>query len=294
MKKIITVVTLGILILTGCSSTSSGETASETFTNIDDLGREVTYTTEKIYADNYQGQLMYLDANLIGADLTRSSDTWPQEKVDKIIDTHGDMEAVAALEPTLIITLHDDMIDQYEAIAPTFYIEYGKDNPIELVIRLANLLGLESKAETIEDSFNSRVEAIKQTIDQPDLTYTIVDSNGDSIYLMGDNWARGGFILYEYLGMSGSPLGEETYIHNDPTYLLTDEEGFLNYDADVLILCSADHDNSLVKTSSVYNTLTAVENGNVFEMDASYGIYDDPYAIEAQLDFFEEMFSGEL
>ncbi len=292
MKKILTLIFLTTLLLSGCTKPATSESGE--FTNIDDLGREVTYSTDRIYADSYQGQLMYLDANLVGSDMTYTSTTWPKQKVDEIVNTGEDMEAVAALNPTLIITFHEDFVDQYEMIAPTYYIEYGKDDPIEIVIRLGKLLGLEDKASSIEDKFYKRIDTISSLIDQPNLTYTIAESESDYIYLMGDNWARGGFILYKYLGLEGSKLGEETYIHNDPTYILTDEEGFLSYDSDVLLLVSNDPDNSLVKTSQAYDTLTAVENDNVYVMDPNFAWYDDPYAIEAQLDFFEQLFSEDL
>lgn len=291
MKKITSILLGAVLILSGCQSNagSSGE-----FTNTDDLGREVTYSTERIYADAYQGQLMYMDANLIGTDLTYQSGTWPEDKVSELVDTGGDMEQVAALEPTLIITFYEDLVDQYAAIAPTFYIEYGKEDPIEIMPRLGELLGLEDTVDTIVEDFNTQIAEIKGTIDQPDLTYTIVETEADSLYLMGDNWARGGFILYKYLDLKGPQVGEDSYIHTDPTYMTIDEEQLLSYVGDGLIIVSADPENSLLKTSDVYDQLPAVENDMVFEMSTDFAWYDDPYAIEAQLEFFKELFSGDL
>ncbi len=292
MKKILSLLFVTVIILTGCNQ--SNETSGETFTNVDDLGREVTYSTDRIYADSYQGQLMYMDANLIGTDLTYQSGTWPQDKVNNLTDTGGDMELVASLQPTLIITFTEELVDQYSAIAPTYYIEYGKEDPIEIMPRLGELLGLEDRVDSIVSDFEKEIAEIKTLIDQPDLTYTIAETESDYIYLMGDNWARGGFILYKYLGLKGSELGEETYIHNDPTYTLVDEEGFLNYDSDVLLLVSQDPDNSLVKTSKAYDTLTSAANDHVYVMDPNFAWFDDPYAIEAQLNFFRELFAGEL
>lgn len=290
MKKLIVIITSLLLVITGCSQeASSGE-----ITATDDLGREVTFSTETIYADSYQGQLMYLGANLVGTDLTYQSESWPQDKVSALTDTGGDMELVASLHPTLIITFYEDLVDQYSTIAPTYYIEYGKEDPVEIMTRLGDLLQMEDKAAGIEDAFNSRIDEIKAEIDQPDLTYTIVESEADAIYLMGDNWARGGFILYDYLGMKGSELGEETYIHTDPTYITIDEEGLLSYESDGIIIISTDPENSLVMTSDIYDQLPAVQNGNVGMMDTNYAWYDDPYAVEGQLDFFEEMFAGDL
>lgn len=290
MKKLVIIITSLLLVITGCSQEeSSGE-----ITATDDLGREVTFSTETIYADSYQGQLMYLGANLVGTDLTYQSASWPEDKVEALTDTGGDMELVASLKPTLIITFYEDLVDQYSTIAPTYYIEYGKEDPVEIMTRLGDLLQMEDKAAGIEDAFNSRIDEIKAEIDQPDLTYTIVESEADSIYLMGDNWARGGFILYDYLGMKGSELGEESYIHTDPTYTTIDEEGLLSYESDGIIIISTDPENSLIMTSDIYDQLPAVQNDNVKTMDTNYAWYDDPYAVEGQLDFFEEMFAGDL
>lgn len=290
MKKLVVIITSLLLVITGCSQeVSSGE-----ITATDDLGREVTFSTETIYADSYQGQLMYLGANLVGTDLTYQSASWPEDKVSALTDTGGDMELVASLQPTLIITFYEDLVDQYSAIAPTYYIEYGKEDPVEIMTRLGELLQMEDEATGIEEAFNTRIDEIKATIDQPELTYTIVESEADGIYLMGDNWARGGFILYDYLGMKGSDLGEETYIHTDPTYITIDEEALLSYESDGIILISSDPENSLVMTSDIYDELPAVQNDNVRMMDTNYAWYDDPYAVEGQLDFFEEMFAGDL
>lgn len=294
MKKISILLFTMIIFLAGCT-TSTDTTAQDTeFTNTDDLGREVTYIPERIYADSYVGELMYMDANLVGTDLTYQSASWPEDKVSELTDTGGDMEAVAALKPTLIITFYEDLVDQYSAIAPTYYIEYGKEDPVEIMPRLGELLGLEDTVADIVDEFNTRISDITKLIDQKDLTYTIVESGDDSIYLMGDNWARGGFILYKYLEMAGSELGESSYIHTDPTYTTVDSETLLSYDSDVIILVSEQPESSLFKTSPTYSELTAVKNDNVYEMSTDFAWYDDPYAVSMQLDFFEELFAGEL
>lgn len=299
MKKILLALVTFIIILSGCgakNNESSGETITNsdgTITNTDDLGNEVTYSTDRIYADSYVGELMYLDANLVGADMTYQSSTWPEDKVSSTVNTGGDMEVVADLNPTLIITYNEDYVDQFSTIAPTFYIEYGKDNAINTVIRLAHLLGLEDKAADIDEQFNKRIDDIKVTIDQPDLTYTIVEPDSESIYLMGYNWARGGFILYDYLDMKGTEAGEQDYIRVNPSYMTVNDEQLLNYVGDVAIVVADSEDNKFTN-SEVYDQLDAVKNGNVYYMDTAFGWYDDPYAVEKQLDFFEELFSGEL
>lgn len=292
MKKILLAMFGLLAILSGCGN-SSDESTDGTFTETDDLGREVTYSTDRIYADSYIGELMYLDANLIGADLTYQSGTWPEDKVEKLTNTGGDMEQVAALEPTLIITFYEDLVDQYSAIAPTYYIQYGKEDPIEAVVRLGELLGLSDKASDIMDQFTTRIEEIKATIDQPELTYTIIEPGDGAIYLMGHNWARGGFILYDYLDMMGTEAGEADYINADPSYITVDDEQLLTYVGDVAIVIDDDEDNDFTN-SEIYEEIPAVQNDNVYYMDTSYAWYDDPYAVMGQLDFFEELFSGEL
>lgn len=74
-----------------------------TLTYTDDLGREVEYTTDRIVSDYNVGQLLYLDANLVGADLTYPQYDWPEDKLSKVTNTGSDLEVVAELEPTLII-----------------------------------------------------------------------------------------------------------------------------------------------------------------------------------------------
>lgn len=159
MKKILLAMFGLLAILSGCGN-SSDESTNGTFTETDDLGREVTYSTDRIYVDSYIGKLMYLDANLIGAYLTYQSETWPEDKVEKLTNTG-------------------------------------------------------------------------------------------------------------------------------------DDEQLLTYVGDVAIIIDDDEDNDFTN-SEIYNEIPAVQNDNVYYMDTSYAWYDDPYAVMEQLDFFEELFSGEL
>lgn len=292
MKKILLAIFVLTFGLVGCS-TSSDVSSTDTITETDDLNREVNFTTERIYADSFIGELMYLDANLVGADLTYTSASWPEDKVSNLTNSGSDMEVVASLEPTLILTFNQDLVDQYSSIAPTYYMEYGKQDPIETVIRIADLLGLSEKATTIKEEFEARIDTIKASIDQTDLTYTIIEPTDDTIYLMGHNWARGGFILYDYLDMYAPSAAEEDYVNGNPSYLTINDEQLLTYVGDVALVVGDEGDNAF-STSEVYEQLDAVKNDQVYYMNTDYAWYDDPYAVAGQLDFFEQLFSGEL
>lgn len=291
MKRILVSLFTLMIILTGCAQDNS--TASGEMIATDDLGRKVSYSPDRVYADMYIGELMYLEANLVGADMTRISNTWPQENINSITNTGGDLEQVASLTPTLIITDNQDLVDQYEMIAPTYYLQYGKEDPIKTLLKIANILGLNNKMSTIEKQFNQAIDTLKNEIDQSDLTYTIIEPSDDGYYLMGDNWARGGFILYDYLNLNGTPQGEADYIRNDPSYLFVDQEQLLNYIGDVAIVVT-DEAKPVTDPNNLYAETNAVKNNNVYYMDINYGKFDDPYALTKQLQFFQQMLSGDL
>lgn len=289
-------VSLFVFAACGQATDTTDSNSGQELTFVDDADREVTYTTDKIVADYYIGELLYLDANLVGANLTYASEIWPEDKLSKVQDVGSSLEEIANLEPTLIITLNKDLIEQYEVIAPTIYIEYGKDKPMDLMKKFGTILNKEEEMEKVVDNFDKRVEDLKSEIDKPDYTYTIVQEFEGAPTLYGANWGRGGFILYDYLGLKGTEKGEEDYIHKTDSYLTMASESLLDYIGDVVIIFAdmdvdGYEDNALTE-NPLFKDTEAFKNKHVYYIDDSY-MYDDPYSVEYLLDYYEDMLSGE-
>lgn len=294
MKKILSILMLFGLVLTGCSQTDS-TTTDETMMSYETANGVVEYPANPtIYADYYVGQLLYLQGNVIGADMTYPAQPWSSVAEEKgVQNISGDMEAVAAIAPQLIITMNADFYEQYSSIAPTILIPYGTYNQEEIVVELGKVLGAEEAANEWVTEFNASVEQLKAIIPNPEQTTGIVDSWGGAMYMYGANFGRGGYILYDKLGLKGTPAAEAEYIRADNSYLAIDGEGLTNYAGDVLFICAPEEGVKEIQNLPTYKTLDAVQNDQVVVLDYDTFLYDDPYSLNAQIESLTEIYGSQ-
>lgn len=291
MKRVLSGLLVVALVLSGCSQAEQPKADSNTMSYETDKGTIEYPENPTIYADYYVGQLLYLGGDVIGADMTYPAKTWSSVAEDKgVVNISGDMEAVAALAPQLIITINPDLYDQYSSIAPTILIPYGTYNPEEIVVELGKVLGAEDAANKWVSDFNTNIESLKKEIDDPNKSIGIVDSWGGSMYMYGANFGRGGYVLYNKLGLKGTPLAEETYIRDPNSYLAVDAEGLTNYAGDVLFICASGDGLSEIQALPTYKNLDAVKNNQVIELDYDTFLYDDPYSLNAQIESLKEIY----
>lgn len=291
MKRVLSTLLVMVIVLSGCGQTEQPKTDSNTM-SYDTANGTIKYPENPtIYADYYVGQLLYLGGDVIGADMTYPAETWTSVAEDKgVVNISGDMEAVAALAPQLIITINPDLYDQYSSIAPTILIPYGTYDPEEIVVELGKVLGAEDAANKWVSDFNTNIESLKKEIDEPSKTIGIVDSWGGSMYMYGANFGRGGYVLYNKLGLKGTPLAEEKYVRDPNSYLAVDAEGLTNYAGDVLFICASGDGLAEIEDLPTYKNLDAVKNNQVIELDYDTFLYDDPYSLNAQIESLKEIY----
>ncbi|WOO87871.1 ABC transporter substrate-binding protein [Mollicutes bacterium LVI A0039] len=289
MKRLLSILFIFGLVLSGCSSdtsSSDGATMSyETSKGIIEYPENPT-----IYADYYVGQLLYLGADVIGADMTWPAEPWTSVAEDKgVQNISGDMEAIAALAPELIVTMNEEFYDQYSAIAPTILIPYGTFDQEQIVIELGIALGKEDEANKWVEDFNQSIETLKTEIDSPEQTIGIIDSWGDAMYMYGANFGRGGYILYNKLGLKGTEQAEAEYVREANSYLTVDGESLTNYAGDILFICAPDEGVEAIKSLPTYDDLGA----EVIVVDYDTFLYDDPYSLNAQVEALTEIYGSE-
>lgn len=252
----------------------------------------------RIYTDYYVGEVLALEnenKTLVGADLTYSSPAW-SDKIDNVVDTRQSIEMVASLKPDLIITIHKDLYEQYSSIAPTVYLEYGINNPIDTFKNIADIINEKDKAEDIINIFLSDIEKTKKEIDQPELTYSILELWDNQIYVYGNNYGRSGYIIYDLLNLSGTQTAEKTIIGVKESYKLISLESLNKYVGDVIILTDP-QDNPYyeeIKKSPLWTELDAVKNNNVYIVDSDLFYFTDILSLEKQLEELDEIFKTEL
>lgn len=294
MKRLLTILFVFGLVLSGCSAADTTADSSEMMSYQTDMGLIEYPANPTIYADYYVGQLLYLGGDVIGADMTYPAETWTSVAEDRgVVNISGDMEAVAALAPQLIVTMNADFYDQYSSIAPTILIPYGTYDQEQIVVELGKVLGAEEQANTWVEEFNANIEKLKAEIDEPSKTIGIVDSWGGSMYMYGANFGRGGYILYDKLGLQGTPDAEAEYVRDPNSYLTVDAESLTNYAGDVLFICAPAEGVAEIEALPTYNDLDAVQNDQVIVLDYDTFLYDDPYSLNAQIDSLMEIYGSE-
>lgn len=289
MKKIIVII-IAAFVLVGCSSSKKSESGTKTI-EIAGENIEIPSNPQRIVADYYVGELIMLDANLVGADFTYSSTLWGD--ISDIENVGQSMEAVAGLEPDLIITINEEYVDQYKEIATTVVIPYGTYNPEELVLKLSEITNTEKKADEWADNFNSNIEELKEIVDEEE-TWTILELNGEGAYFYGEHYGRSGYILYDKLGLKSTQEAEEQYVRKADSYLNATVESMPDLVGDNLILVyppDVDYTKHHFLTNDVWNSLDAVKQGNVYYVQADDFWYLDPFSLDKQVEVLKEIFN---
>lgn len=298
--KIFMIFFVMVLILSGCTQEENkmdtNESAEKMRTYESSKGNiDIPVNPERIYTDYYVGEVLALEQNLVGADLTYNSPAW-SDKLEGVVDTGQSMEKVASLNPDLILTINEDLYEQYSSIAPTIYLEYGAQNPIDTFKLVAQILNQEDKAQKIIDEFNDEVEKTKKLIDKPELTYSILELWDNQMYVYGNNYGRAGYIIYDMLGLSGTETAENSIIDVKESYKLISLESLKDYAGDVIIL-SDSGDNPYyeeMQKSPLWKELPAVKNDQVYTVDSKLFYFVDILSLQKQLEDLNEIFKGEL
>lgn len=296
MKKLLIAMLSLLAVLAGCGNSDNSDSSSGDTMTYEAANGTVEYKANpRVYADYNVGEWLYLDADLVGADMTYPADSWADVAKERNVENISeDMEAIANLQPDLIYTIHEDFVDQYETIAPTIYIPFGTYNPEELVLEIGKILGKDDEAQEWQDSFNQGIEDLKKEIDNPDLTISIVDAWRGEPTMYGANYGRGGYILYNKLGLKGPEQAETDYIRKDDSYVRVDSESILNYIGDVLfIVDNGEGSLEAVEDLPTYEDFKAVQEGNVVVIDDNVFSDSDPYSLNNQLTALQEIYASD-
>ncbi len=187
------------------------------------------------------------------------------------LGTRANREAILDMEPDLILISEGayakGQFEELNLIAPTVVVESSGDYPAR-IRQLGELLGEEEKAEEIIVDFNKKIEETRTALGTFDETVLILRANGKNFTALDTVNFR---ILFEDLGLktvSGLENGGELTI-----------EGLSDVNPDHIFIAEnsreADSDNpgSLFnnwKNNSVWQSLDAVKNDNVYYMDSVF------------------------
>ena len=176
-------------VLTACgSSASDAAPAADKTTSDASYPRTITHHKGSTDLSAKPQRIVALDNSLVEAVVLlerplvggiasyRDQADFPPYLGDAVADTEDvgpletpDLEAVAALEPDLIVSAtvrHDALYDELSAIAPTVFVETTGPIWRENITFLGEVLGEEDKAEQVLGEYKERAKALGDAINE--------------------------------------------------------------------------------------------------------------------------------
>lgn len=290
-----------LFFLTACGSTSQTSSSESELSSMPKI-EGITYhgdipkNPKKLvnFAYSYTGYLLQLGVNV-------SSYSYPVEKDspafgDKLTKavqlTADDTEAIAAQEPDLIMVFAgNDNIDKLKEIAPVIEITYGKSDYLQMMTDLGQVFGKEKEAKAWRTAWDKKVANAKAELADvisTDTTFTVFDFYDKQITVYGDNFGRGGELIYDALGFSAPKAVQDDVIAKEG-WLTISQETLPTYAGDYLVMDVKDDTKEAaasLKESDIYQNLDAVKNKHVLELDYNLFYFSDPMSLDKQIDVF--------
>ncbi|WP_431770030.1 ABC transporter substrate-binding protein [Streptococcus gallolyticus] len=301
MKKFFAVLTtfLATFLLVACHNTSStsDDTELSSMPKITGFSYEgdIPKNPQKVinFAYSYTGYLLELGVNVssYSLDLEKNSPAFGDQLADAVQLTSDDTEAIAAQKPDLIIAFStDENLDDLKAIAPVLVIEYGKSDYLEMMTNLGKVFDKEDEAQEWLDNWETKTTEAKEELSQyidSSTTFTVMDFYDKDIYLYGNNWGRGGELIYDSLGYAAPQKVQDDVF--PAGWFGISQEVLGDYIGDYVVLNVSDDTKEAaasLKESDVWNNISAVKNNHVLEVDESLFYFSDPMSLDKQLDAF--------
>ncbi|MFC3932651.1 ABC transporter substrate-binding protein [Streptococcus dentapri] len=303
MKKILTalVVCFALITLAACSNSSnknqSDQQAVSSMPKIDGFTYygKVPKNPKKVvnFAYSYTGYLFQLgvDVSSYSLDYEKDSPAFGNKLKDAKKLTSEDTEAIAAQKPDLIIAFSTDKnIKQLKKIAPVLVIEYGKNDYLQMLTNLAKVFDKEDKAKEWLKNWKDKTAQAKEELKDyipENTTFTVMDFYDKDLYLYGNNWGRGGELVYDALGYL-APQKVKDEVFKKGWYGVS-QEVIGDYIGDYALLNVSDSSKNAaasLKESDVWQNIPAVQNKHILEVDENLFYFSDPMSLDAQLKSF--------
>lgn len=197
-----------------------------------------------------------------------------------------DLESIAKQKPDLIVVdASDKNIDELKKIAPTIAIDYGKNDYLEILNRFSQIFGKEKEADQWIADWKSKTadigKQLKEKLGQ-NVTFTVVGLYEKEIYLFGNNWGRGGEVIYKSLGFEAPQKVKDEVFPSG--YLQVSQETVSEYIGDyVLVAAEDDKTGSALYESDVWKSIPAVQQNHILKVDANAFYFNDPLTLEYEL-----------
>ncbi|MBS8070538.1 ABC transporter substrate-binding protein [Streptococcus suis] len=301
MKKFLAIFSLfvGLVFLTACStSSSSTDVELSSMPKIEGITYhgDIPKNPKKVvnFAYSYTGYLLQLgiDVSSYSLDLEKNSPAFGDKLKDVPQLTTADTEAIAAQKPDVILVFAgDDNLETLKEIAPVIEITYGKSDYLKMLTDVGQIFGKEKEAQAWLNQWDKKVatakEELKGLIDTSS-TFTVMDFFDKNIFLYGNNFGRGGELVYRALGFSAPAKVQEDIISKEGWFGVS-QEALPEYVGDYVLVNVNDKTKEAaasLKESDIWKNLPAVKNGHVIEVDYNLFYFSDPMSLDLQIDAF--------
>lgn len=300
MKKFLSFATLTVTIflLVACGSSSKSENSASS--DKVELSSKPKIDGFHYYGDilknpkriaslssTYTGYLLQLGFDPVTVTSYDAKNPVLKEKVKNAkVLMPEDLESIAKQKPDLIVVdASDKNIDELKKIAPTIAIDYGKNDYLEILNRFGQIFDKEKEADQWIADWKSKTadigKQLKEKLGQ-DVTFTVVGLYEKEIYLFGNNWGRGGEVIYKSLGFDAPQKVKDEVFPSG--YLQVSQETVSEYIGDyVLVAAEDDKTGSALYESDVWKSIPAVQQNHILKVDANAFYFNDPLTLEYEL-----------
>lgn len=309
MKKILSsfVLLLALVFLGACAPASEKKSATEApavskMPQIDGITYhgDVPQNPKKLvnFTYSFTGYLLQLGIQpaSYSLDLEKNSPVFGSQLKDAVNLTSSDIEAIAAQEPDLIMVFSGDQnLEKLKEIAPVIEVTYGKRDYLQMMSDLGAIFSKEKEAQEWLTNWDKKVAAAKEelssVIDPATTTFTVMDFYDKNIYIYGDNFGRGGELIYDSLGFAAPAKVKEDVIDKDGWFGIS-QEALSDYVGDYALVNVNEKTKEAaasLKESDVWKNLPAVQAGHAIEVDYNLFYFSDPMSLDKQLSTFVEI-----
>lgn len=254
---------------------------------------------ERVIVDWDLGHVLALGVDPVGASKTildygQFLEPFVTDQTHDIgLDGQVSMEKMLELNPDIIITWDRKAVEQYSKIAPTVVFEtQNYKNIHEEITAMGEILNRQKEAEEWLASFDKRVEAAKAKIKEvisEDATFSIIDvGTTKATIVVGETGERGGDALYQLLGVTPQPLVKSEIIDKAQPRLDVSWEKVQDFAGDYIFLITPG-DDSQPELPSIWNSLDAVKNNHVYEINIKRYFTSDPVSALLQAEEMAEL-----
>ncbi|WP_172252242.1 iron-hydroxamate ABC transporter substrate-binding protein [Saccharibacillus deserti] len=281
---------------TAAAEAAPGETGTVTYESENGPIELPANPQRVVDLSSYTGTLIQFGVPVVGVDTwTKNNPNFKEQLADVAEVSADDVEKIIELQPDLIIASSDvKNADKLKQIAPLVTYTYNKVDYLAQIEEVAKAVNKGKEGAAWIADFKTRAqkagEEIKAKIGA-DKTVTVMEGDAKAMYVFGDAWGRGTEILYQAMGLNMPEKVKE----------MTSKQGYYDLSLEVLPEYLGDYvifsktltgDNSFEETDT-YRNIPAVQNGHVYEVDATGFYFNDAYSLDYQLDFFKKSFLGQ-